>query len=267
MKIYRLLVSFLLVGVLFVGGCTTSSTGQETANSSPIASSPTNPSPAQTAPTQTVPVATTAANNVPEGFRDLPRLDGQATVELVVKGAPIVIEVDGTHAPLTAGNFVDLVNRGFYNELSFHRVVRDPQPFVVQGGDPQSKDPNISPGLLGTGGFVDPATNSERYIPLEIMPQGTSQPIYGQIFRAAGVTVPPELRHTRGAVAMARSQIPDSASSQFYITLADQSILDGSYAVFGYVTSGMDVVDQIQQGDRISTAKVTAGLENLKEGS
>jgi peptidyl-prolyl cis-trans isomerase B (cyclophilin B) len=74
----------------------------------------------------------------------------------------------------------------------------------------------------------------------------------------------PELEHTRGAVAMARSQFPDSASSQFYFTLADLSFLDGNYAVFGYVTSGMEVVDQIQQGDKIESAKVTAGLENLK---
>jgi peptidyl-prolyl cis-trans isomerase B (cyclophilin B) len=65
---------------------------------------------------------------------------------------------------------------------------------------------------------------------------------------------------------MARSQFPDSASSQFYFTLADLGFLDGQYAVFGYVTRGMDVVDEIQQGDRIETARVTAGLENLKTG-
>jgi peptidyl-prolyl cis-trans isomerase B (cyclophilin B) len=63
---------------------------------------------------------------------------------------------------------------------------------------------------------------------------------------------------------MARSQQPDSASSQFYIALADLSFLDGNYAVFGSVTNGMDVVDKIQQGDRIESAKVTQGLENLK---
>lgn len=63
---------------------------------------------------------------------------------------------------------------------------------------------------------------------------------------------------------MARSQLPDSASAQFYFALADVDFLDGSYAVFGYVTEGMDVVDQIQQGDRIESATVTAGIENLK---
>ena len=63
---------------------------------------------------------------------------------------------------------------------------------------------------------------------------------------------------------MARSQLPDSASAQFYFALADVDFLDGNYAVFGYVTEGMEVVDQIQQGDRIESAKVTAGIENLK---
>jgi peptidyl-prolyl cis-trans isomerase B (cyclophilin B) len=186
---------------------------------------------------------------------------------MVVKGSTITIEVDGDNAPVTAGNFVDLVNQGVYDGLLFHRVVREPQPFVVQGGDPQSKDPNFPTDLLGTGGFVDPATSEPRYIPLEIKPEGAQTPIYSQTLEEAGVTQPPVLQHTRGAVAMARSQFPDSASSQFYFALADLSFLDGSYAVFGYVTEGMDVVDQIQQGDRIESATVTAGLENLQGGS
>lgn len=63
---------------------------------------------------------------------------------------------------------------------------------------------------------------------------------------------------------MARSNLPDSASAQFYIALTDLDFLDGNYAVFGYVTSGMEVVDQIQQGDRITSARVVSGLENLK---
>ena len=73
--------------------------------------------------------------------------------------------------------------------------------------------------------------------------------------------------HSRGAFAMARSQSPDSASSQFYFTLTDVPFLDGSYAVFGYVKQGMDVVDKIEAGDRIEKATVTQGLENFKAGS
>jgi peptidyl-prolyl cis-trans isomerase B (cyclophilin B) len=148
----------------------------------------------------------------------------------------------------------------------FHRVVRQPQPFVVQGGDPQSKDPNFPQQRLGTGGFTDPKTGNQRYIPLEIEPEGADAPIYGKTLESAGGATAPKLKHTRGAVAMARSQQPNSASSQFYIALADLPFLDGSYAVFGYVTQGMDVVDKIQQGDRIESAKVTQGAENLKDG-
>lgn len=193
---------------------------------------------------------------------NLPRLEGKATVVLKVKNSPIKIEVNGDDAPITAGNFVDLVSRGFYDGLVFHRVVPD---FVAQGGDPQGKDPNFPVERLGTGSFVDPETSQTRYIPLEIKPQGGNDPIYGQTFKQAGISAPPQLRHTRGAVAMARSPIPDSASSQFYITLAPQPFLDGDYAVFGYVTEGMDIVDTIQQGDRIESAEVTQGIENLKK--
>ncbi|MEO1068180.1 MAG: peptidylprolyl isomerase [Cyanobacteria bacterium J06638_6] len=194
----------------------------------------------------------------------LPVLDGTATVEMMVNGSSIVMELDGVNAPITAGNFVDLVNQGVYDGLVFHRVVRDPSPFVAQGGDPQSKDPNVPAQQLGTGSFIDPDTEAPRYIPLEIKPAGAPEPIYSQTLEEAGVTDAPELTHTRGAVAMARSQATDSASSQFYITLADVPFLDGGYAVFGYVTSGMETVDAIQQGDRIESARVISGLENLK---
>ena len=196
-------------------------------------------------------------------FTNLSRLDGEATVELMVKGEPITIEVKGNEAPITAGNFVELVNSGFYDGLSFHRVVRSPRPFVVQGGDPQSKDPDFPPERLGTAGYTDPATGQERNIPLEILPRRSDATLYGRTFDMAGVTARPVLNHTRGAVAMARSQSPNSGSSQFYITLADQGFLDGKYAVFGYVTEGMDVVDNILQGDRIDSAVVTEGLDNL----
>lgn len=206
--------------------------------------------------------ATTAA--IPDVAAGLPVLEGTATVEMTVNGERIVMQLDGNNAPITAGNFVDLVNRGVYDGLVFHRVVREPQPFVVQGGDPQSKDPNFPAQRLGTGSFIDPETETARYIPLEIKPEGADQPLYNQTFETARVNAAPALPHRRGAVAMARSQMEDSASSQFYITLADLPFLDGSYAVFGYVTEGMDVVDQIQQGDVIESARVVEGLENLK---
>lgn len=194
-----------------------------------------------------------------------PRLNGDATVVLTVNKQPITIVVNGQDAPYTAGNFVDLVQRGVYDGTIFHRVIRSPQPFVAQGGDPQSKDPKVNPQAYGTGSFIDPATGKTRYIPLEILPQGATEPVYGKTLKSAGITQAPKLSHTRGAVAMARSQMPDSASAQFYIALGDVQFLDGDYAVFGFVTEGMDVVDGIQQGDKIDSAKVMAGLGNLQQ--
>jgi len=187
---------------------------------------------------------------------NLPKLDGKATVQLTVKESPIVIELNGKMAPVTAGNFLDLVQREFYNGLTFHRVVKQPQPFVVQGGDPKGD---------GTGGFVNPETEQRRSIPLEIVPQGGEEPIYGKTLEQAGLDKEPALKHKRGSLSMARSQMPNSASSQFFIALAELPFLDGDYAVFGKVTSGMDVVDKIQQGDRIESAKVISGLDNLQK--
>lgn len=138
----------------------------------------------------------------------------------------IQIELFMKDAPITAGNFLDLVKRGFYNGLSFHRY----EPgFVIQGGDPKG---------TGHGGFIDPATNSERRIPLE---------------KKAN------LKHdAAGIVAMARSNNPDSASSQFYITLAPASFLDNppGYAVFGKVTSGLEVALQLRAGDKMTKVTV-----------
>jgi peptidyl-prolyl cis-trans isomerase B (cyclophilin B) len=253
------ITSCLLASLLILSGCTGSSSTQDTAT--PV--SPTAPeSPAASvSPSAVLP---SVVAEVDPQFRNLPQLLGEATVELIVKGSPITIRVDGADAPITAGNFIDLVNRGVYNGLAFHRVVREPQPFVVQGGDPQGKDPNFPIDRLGTGSFIDPATTLPRYIPLEIKPTDADQPIYSKTFETAGISKAPKLKHTRGAVAMARSNLPDSASAQFYIALADLDFLNGNYAVFGYVTSGMEVVDQIQPGDRITSARVVSGLENMK---
>ncbi len=247
----RWLMVVLVAGALSLGGCV----GQKSGDSAAVASPSSTPSASGT------PSPIASASPAPA-----PRLNGKATVEMMVKGGTVVMELDGTNAPVTAGNFVDLVKKGVYDGLIFHRVVREPQPFVVQGGDPQGKDPNFPVAQLGSGSYLDPATQQARYVPLEIKPDKAAEPVYGKTFNDAGITDVPKLRHKRGAVAMARSQAPDSASSQFYITLADVNFLDGSYAVFGYVTSGMETVDKIQMGDRIESIKITQGAENLKTG-
>jgi peptidyl-prolyl cis-trans isomerase B (cyclophilin B) len=248
MKVFfkRWMAIALVAVAVAIGGCSTQSSAVSSAS----------PSPSET------PALTEVAAALPT---NLPKLDGKATVEMVVKGETIAIEVDGVNAPITAGNFVDLAQKNIYDGLIFHRVVREPQPFVVQGGDPQSKDTNFPAERLGSGGYLDPATSKQRYVPLEIMPQGETKPLYHQTFEMAGKSTKPKLRHTRGAVAMARSSLPDSASSQFYVALTDLSFLDGNYAVFGYVTKGMETVDKIQQGDRIESLKVVKGGEGLKK--
>jgi peptidyl-prolyl cis-trans isomerase B (cyclophilin B) len=227
-----IVVSFLL-GALILGGCDSPSKQQAT-----------------TTPT-TPPTPTSSPDTTGNQFPGLPRLNGKATVAMIVKGKQITIELDGNNAPISAGNFVDLVQSKFYDGLTFHRVVRQPQPFVVQGGDPKGN---------GSGGYIPAGTTTERRIPLEIKPKGATAPTYGQT-----ITDVPELQHKRGTIAMARSQSPDSASSQFYFTLADIAFLDGNYAVFGKITQGLEIIDTIQQGDKITSAKVTQGIENLKK--
>jgi len=145
-------------------------------------------------------------------------------VKIVTNKGDITIELYEDKAPGTAGNFLDLVTRGFYDGLSFHRY----EPgFVIQGGDPKGN---------GTGGFIDPQTGRERTIKLEVSP---------------------DLKHgDAGALAMARTQVPDSASSQFYITLGPAAFLDGQYAVFGRVVDGLDTVKSLRVGDKMHTAAV-----------
>jgi len=228
-----IVVSFLL-GALMLGGC--DSPRREQAGT----------------PTTSPSTATTSPDTTTSQFPGLPRLNGKATVLMTVKGnKQITIELDGNNAPISAGNFADLVQKGFYNGLSFHRVVRQPQPFVVQGGDPKGN---------GSGGYIPAGSTTERRIPLEIKPRGATAPIYSQT-----TTDVPELQHKRGTIAMARSQAPDSASSQFYFTLADIAFLDGNYAVFGKITQGLEIIDTIEQGDKITSARVTQGIENLKK--
>lgn len=256
----KYMLTLAIACVLLLGSCT-NPPSESASSPSPVAEETTEA--IATPPASETPSSATA---VTDAFANLPRLNGEATVVLRVNGGSIVIQVDGTNAPITAGNFVDLVQRGVYNGTVFHRVVRSPEPFVVQGGDPTSSNPATDPALYGTGSFTDPQTGQPRYIPLEIKPAGAEEPLYSTTFPDARLSTPPELRHTRGAVAMARSQFPDSASAQFYVALADLSFLDGSYAVFGTVTEGMEIVDQIQQGNVIESAEVVSGAENLVLG-
>lgn len=125
-------------------------------------------------------------------------------------GSLIKLELDETAAPKTVENFTKLVKEGFYDGLTFHRIIPG---FMIQGGDPAGN---------GTGG-------ADENIVGEFASNGFNNPI----------------RHTRGVISMARAMDPNSASSQFFIMHADAPHLDGNYAAFGHVVEGLDVVDQI----------------------
>ena len=199
------------------------------------------------------------------GAGTLPCLKGKAVVLLTTTKGEVQLSLDGENAPLTAGNFVDLVGRGTYNGTLFHRVVKEPVPFVVQGGDPLSADPKVNLDLLGSGGFMDPATGQQRLIPLEIQLSGETEPRYGAPLSGPSQQGRIKLVHARGALAMARSNDPNSASSQFYLALRALPELDGRYAVFGQVTKGMEVVDRIVQGDKLIKAVLVEGGTLVKD--
>jgi len=245
-----ILSCFLVVSVL-VTSC--NSGGNVSAIASPSADTTAKPAKVIAEAPKSPQPNNTPENSLEAALAKFVQLKGKATVELKLKSGTVTIDLDGDNAPLTAGNFADLVKRGLYNGLTFHRVVKEPSPFVAQGGDPLGN---------GTGNFTDPTTSQPRYVPLEILPEGSKQPVYGQILPP---TQKPKLRHNKGAIAMARSQPPNSASCQFYFALDDIYFLDGSYAVFGYVTEGMNLVEKIEAGDRIESITITKGAENLKQ--
>ena len=127
----------------------------------------------------------------------------------------IKLELDASAAPLTVANFCALAERGFYDGLTFHRIM---DGFMIQGGDPLGN---------GTGG-------SSETIPGEFLQNGVDNPI----------------SHVKGVISMARSSSPNSASSQFFITVADATFLDGAYAAFGHVTEGMEIAEQLARDAR-----------------
>ncbi|HBA48664.1 MAG TPA: peptidylprolyl isomerase [Lachnospiraceae bacterium] len=136
---------------------------------------------------------------------------GRHHVEITVKDyGTISVELDAEAAPITVENFLKLAGEGFYDGLTFHRIMSG---FMIQGGDPNGD---------GTGG-------SDENIKGEFSENGVEN----------------NLSHTRGAISMARAKSPDSASSQFFIVHKDSTYLDGQYACFGYVTEGIEVVDSI----------------------
>ncbi|KAG6741672.1 hypothetical protein POTOM_054949 [Populus tomentosa] len=204
---------------------------------------------------------------VPEEYQSMPVLKGRATVDMKVKvkDNPNIDEcvfriiLDGYNAPVTAGNFLDLVERHFYDGMEIQRA----DGFVVQTGDPEGP----------AEGFIDPSTEKTRTIPLEIMVNGEKSPFYGTTLEELGLYK----AQTRlpfnafGTMAMARDEFEsNSASSQVFwllkeseLTPSNANILDGRYTVFGYITENEDSLADLKVGDVIESIQVVSGLNNL----
>ena len=198
---------------------------------------------------------------IPAEFADLPRLLGRATVEIETTQGTVIAVVDGYNAPITAGAFVDLVQKGFYDGLPFTRAE---DFYVLQTGDPKGPDT----------GYLDPTTKTERTVPLEIMVPGEAEPFYNATFEDLGLfTAQPVLPFaTLGTLGWAHSdEALDDGSSQFFfflyeaeLTPAGLNLVDGRYSAFGYVVDGFDVLEELGIEDGIVKAKVIEGADNLK---
>ena len=197
----RTLLAFALMTSLLLGGCGATGASEDAAQENDGAQ--------QSTQTQT------------EGI-------GTHHAEITIKDmGTITVELDGDAAPITVQNFMDLAESGFYDGLTFHRIING---FMMQGGDPNGD---------GTGG-------SEQTIKGEFALNGIEN----------------GLSHTRGAISMARATDMDSASSQFFIVHEDSTYLDGQYACFGYVTDGMDIVDTICENTPVEDGNGTVLPEN-----
>ncbi|VFQ73540.1 unnamed protein product [Cuscuta campestris] len=204
---------------------------------------------------------------VPEEYQNRPLLKGRAIVDMKVKVKDnpnldeciFRIVLDGYNAPVTSGNFLDLVERHFYDGMEIQRA----DGFVVQTGDPEGP----------AEGFIDPSTEKTRTIPLEIMVIGEKVPFYGSTLEELGLFK----AQTRlpfnafGTMAMARDEFEsNSGSSQVFwllkeseLTPSNANILDGRYAVFGYVVENEELLADLKVGDVIESMQVVSGLDNL----
>lgn len=222
-------------------------------------------------------MVTTFPYEVPEEYSKLPQLKGRATVEMILrkggedqfdingtffKEGKLTLVLDGYSAPVSSGNFIDLVNQGFYNNIDILRS----DGFIVQSGKPKDSD-----------GFIDKSSASIRTIPLEVFAKGDKMPIYGATLeddgRGASSTVLPFTSY--GTLAVARNEFEaNTASSQFFwflfepdLTPAGRNLMDGNWAVMGYTTNGGEYLRELQKGDQIVSAKIIDGLDNLVTSS
>ena len=199
--------------------------------------------------------------DIPSEFDDLPRLLGRATVSIKTTKGTMNAIIDGYNAPLTAGSFIDLTLKGFYDGLPFARAE---DFYVLQTGDP--KGPEI--------GYIDPDSGIERNVPLEIRVPQENTTIYNQTFEDLGLyTETPVLPFaTLGTLGWAHSEEAlNDGSSQFFFFLyeaelnpAGRNLIDGRNAAFGYVVEGSEILNKLGKDDSIISIKVLDGEDKLK---
>ena len=213
---------------------------------------------------------------IPEEYAELPALQGRAQIQFTIvkpDGSKFDVDgklldqvdltmiIDGYNAPLTGGNFVDLVDKGFYNGKKITRS----DGFVVQTGDANPEG--------DVHGYIPSGKSEERKVPLEIALKGDKELLYGSTSeddnRGYAAAVLPFQAY--GALGMARSEFEaDSASSQFFwllfesdLTPAGKNMLDGRYSCFGYTVTNPDQLKDVKEGDVIKKAKIVSGLDKL----
>ncbi len=199
--------------------------------------------------------------SIPAEYDTLPRLLGRATVQITTNQGDLTAVVDGYNAPLTAGSFVDLVQKGFYDGLPFTRAE---DFYVLQTGDPDGP----------AEGYIDPRSKEERRVPLEIRIPGEAPPFYNQTFEDLGLfKAEPVLPFaTLGTLGWAHSdERLDDGSSQFFfflyepeLTPAGLNLVDGRYSAFGYVVDGFEVLEELGVEDRIVSMRVIEGADHLQ---
>ena len=167
--------------------------------------------------------------------------NGNEIAVITTSKGVIRVQLAGNDAPIHVGNFVELAQKGFYDNLKFHRYVED---FVIQGGCPNTRP-------LDSAQVAEAAGNPFAGL-------GTGGPGYTN---KEELTTNPNTSHEDGALAMARSQHPDSAGSQFYFCLGAQHFLDPNYTVFGQTIEGMDVIEQLRVGDVIESIVIEGANE------
>ncbi len=200
-------------------------------------------------------------HQIPSEYDNLPRLLGRANVEIKTSKGNMNAIIDGYNAPLTAGAFIDLSLKGFYDGLPMNRAE---EFFILQTGDPQGE----------AVGYVDPDTDELRTVPLEIRTPNLEDTLYGETFEDVGLyTETPVLPFaTLGTLGWAHSDKDlNDGSSQFFFFLyeaelnpAGRNLIDGRNAAFGYVIEGSEILSKLGVDDKIISIKVLNGEENLK---